>query len=384
MQVLAARGSELERAFSFGVVRQLFEPFLAQLPRRSGPSCSPARRRSRRRSSIPRTSPPSPRGRFVRDAPRALLADGERRRPPAAPARDRRPALVRTRPRCAGWRTSCRAWRGSVSARRRSPARRAGRGPRPHRAGRLRSAGHRASAGPLRHGHGASWCARPVRRRRRCPSPPAHEIRRQPAALARARQRGSPPRSAPTAANVPRLRELASRAGSRAVSVALPGFPPRRRGSRRPSRSSAMTPTRPGAALADLDEAGASEAAADLARVDVLRPQPPLGFVHPLIRAAVYEELTPLERGQRARARRAPPRRVRRGPEQVAAHLLLVSRPRPEADGASSRAAGSGARARSRGAAESAVAYLRRALAEPPSPRSAPTCCSSSAPPRRW
>jgi hypothetical protein len=34
MRVLAARGSELERAFSYGVVRQLFEPF----------SCSPAGR----------------------------------------------------------------------------------------------------------------------------------------------------------------------------------------------------------------------------------------------------------------------------------------------------------------------------------------------------
>jgi predicted ATPase len=30
-QVLSARGSELERAFSYGVVRQLFEPFLARL-----------------------------------------------------------------------------------------------------------------------------------------------------------------------------------------------------------------------------------------------------------------------------------------------------------------------------------------------------------------
>ena len=32
MQVLGARGSELERSFSYGVVRQLFEPFLASLP----------------------------------------------------------------------------------------------------------------------------------------------------------------------------------------------------------------------------------------------------------------------------------------------------------------------------------------------------------------
>ena len=32
MQVLGARGSELEHTFSYGVVRQLFEPFLASLP----------------------------------------------------------------------------------------------------------------------------------------------------------------------------------------------------------------------------------------------------------------------------------------------------------------------------------------------------------------
>ncbi len=31
LQVLGARGSELERSFSYGVVRQLFEPFLASL-----------------------------------------------------------------------------------------------------------------------------------------------------------------------------------------------------------------------------------------------------------------------------------------------------------------------------------------------------------------
>ena len=33
MRVLAARGSELEHEFSYGVVRQLFEPLLASAPR---------------------------------------------------------------------------------------------------------------------------------------------------------------------------------------------------------------------------------------------------------------------------------------------------------------------------------------------------------------
>ena len=54
MQVLGARGSELERSFSYGVVRQLFEPLLASLPSGgAGRRCSLARRRWRRRSSIP-------------------------------------------------------------------------------------------------------------------------------------------------------------------------------------------------------------------------------------------------------------------------------------------------------------------------------------------
>src|SRR5262245_13312994 len=34
LRALGARGSELERTFSFGVVRQLFEPLLAQLSER--------------------------------------------------------------------------------------------------------------------------------------------------------------------------------------------------------------------------------------------------------------------------------------------------------------------------------------------------------------
>ena len=59
------------------------------------------------------------------------------------------------------------------------------------------------------------------------------------------------------------------------------------------------------AALAGLDEQAASEAIADLSRVDVLSSQTLLGFVHPLVRAAVYQTLTPLERN--AGHSRVPP-----------------------------------------------------------------------------
>src|SRR5919197_1133366 len=101
-----------------------------------------------------------------------------------------------------------------------------------------------------------------------------------------------------------------------------------------------------------------------LARVDVLRPQSPLGFVHPLIGAAIYETLTSLDRdaGHTRAARLLADAGAE--PERVAAHLLRTP---PAGDAqvvATLRAAAQ--RAGSRGASESAVAYLRRALGEPP------------------
>src|SRR5262249_56552216 len=107
---------------------------------------------------------------------------------------------------------------------------------------------------------------------------------------------------------------------------------------------------------------------ADLVRVDVLRPQPPLSFVHPLVRGAVYEALTPIERTN-GHARAADLLTASGAePEEVAAHLLLVPPGRMPSDAgervvAGARAAASSAR--SRGAVESAVAYLRRAPVGP-------------------
>jgi DNA-binding CsgD family transcriptional regulator len=170
---------------------------------------------------------------------------------------------------------------------------------------------------------------------------------------------------APLEVNVPRLRALAARAGTRAVSLRLSRLPP---AATALARAVAILgdDADPGlaAALAVLDEPAASEATGALARVDVLRPQPPLGFVHPLIGAAVYETLTPLERDSgHTRAARLLSN-AGAEPERVAAHLL---RTRPAADAqvvATLRDAAS--RAGCRGASESVVAYLRRALDEPP------------------
>ena len=170
---------------------------------------------------------------------------------------------------------------------------------------------------------------------------------------------------APIGANAARVHEIAARAGSRAVSVRLAGLP-------REATSLAQAVAvlgdeaepRLAGALAGLEVEVVSDAAGALARVDVLRPSTPLGFVHPLIGAAVYETMAPGER-ERAHARAA--RLILDAglePERAAAHLL---RSAPSGDAAVVTTLRDAARrAGSRGASESAVAYLRRALAEPP------------------
>ena len=170
---------------------------------------------------------------------------------------------------------------------------------------------------------------------------------------------------APIAANASRMHLIAGRAGARAVSVRLAGLP-REATSLAQAVSVLGDDADPGLAgeLAGVDARARSEAASALARVEVLRPHSPLGFVHPVIGAAVYEALAPAER-ERAHARAAR-LLLDAGaePERAAAHLLRSpSNGDPEVVATlrdAARQAGSG------GASESAVAYLRRALVEPP------------------
>jgi DNA-binding CsgD family transcriptional regulator len=117
------------------------------------------------------------------------------------------------------------------------------------------------------------------------------------------------------------------------------------------------------AALTELDETRVADATGALARAEILRPEAPLGFVHALVRDAVYQELPLGERELRhERAARvlldagAPP-------EQVAAHLL--GSPRRGQDWVAEQLREAGRAAVKRGAPESGVAILRRALEEP-------------------
>lgn len=118
------------------------------------------------------------------------------------------------------------------------------------------------------------------------------------------------------------------------------------------------------AALAELDPEEAAAAATGLVRSEVLRPRGPLAFVHPVLRAAVYADLTDPERElghERAAELLAGGSAA---PQRVAAHLLHVP-PRARASVvATLREAAH--RASGEGAADVARSYLERALAEPP------------------
>jgi DNA-binding SARP family transcriptional activator/tetratricopeptide (TPR) repeat protein len=118
------------------------------------------------------------------------------------------------------------------------------------------------------------------------------------------------------------------------------------------------------AELAGLDEVTTAGALADLARTEILRDEAPVGFVHPLVRDAVYRAVPGAERAL-AHERAAQVLRRRGAPaEQVGAHLLLAPS-RSDAD--SVEVLREAARTvAARGASENAITYLRRALAEPP------------------
>ncbi|MGH3493991.1 MAG: hypothetical protein ACRDQ1_12255, partial [Sciscionella sp.] len=124
------------------------------------------------------------------------------------------------------------------------------------------------------------------------------------------------------------------------------------------------TELRVAAALANLDRDAATEAADALLAADLFDNGRPLGFVHPLVRSAVYDQLAPGARS-RAHARAVPLLSGEgAGPERVAVHLLACD-PAGDADAVRVLRAAAAA-ALGRGAPETAVTYLRRALAEPP------------------
>ncbi len=117
------------------------------------------------------------------------------------------------------------------------------------------------------------------------------------------------------------------------------------------------------ASLAGLTESRAAAALAGLTRAEVVRGELPLDFVHPLVRDAVYRDLPPGERELQHQQAVSALRAAGAPHEQVAAHLLLTPRRGERETVELLRAAAR--TAADRGAIDSAVTYLRRALDEP-------------------
>jgi DNA-binding CsgD family transcriptional regulator len=114
--------------------------------------------------------------------------------------------------------------------------------------------------------------------------------------------------------------------------------------------------------LAGLEPATAAEAADALADVDVLVARESIAFVHPIVRAAVYAELPSAERAA-AHADAARLLHTAGDPDdRVAAHLLEAHP--GVGDWVVEVLRNAAARAVARGAPESAIRFLRRALLE--------------------
>lgn len=169
----------------------------------------------------------------------------------------------------------------------------------------------------------------------------------------------------PTEENAARVRDLVPDTIARAILVRLSRLPD---AARALARSVAILEDgcepRLAGALTEADPATVAEAADALRAVEILASDRRLGFVHPIVRNAVYGQIPT---GARSREHeRAAALLTEEGVplERVAAHLLATS---PRGDPAVSRQLSDAARAAlGEGTADTAVAYLLRALAEPP------------------
>jgi len=121
------------------------------------------------------------------------------------------------------------------------------------------------------------------------------------------------------------------------------------------------------ARMAELDIDTAATAADALLTAELLAEARPLRFAHPLVRSAVYEQLAP-GACARAHARAATLLLQENADLEKVAAQLLSSEPAGDLD-AVQALRGAAAAALARGAPQTAVGYLRRALAEPPPQR---------------
>ena len=169
--------------------------------------------------------------------------------------------------------------------------------------------------------------------------------------------------TSPTAEQVPRLLEIGAQGVSRVVGLRLARLQPEALALlRAASILGDGTELRQAAALAGVEAGELGAAAAALVRLGLLRREDPLEFFHPVVRSAVYETLDVVERDAAHRSAAELLLEAGAQPESAAGHLLRVA---PQADSfVVSTLRQAAERSLAQGAAEAAVGYLSRALAE--------------------
>jgi DNA-binding CsgD family transcriptional regulator len=173
-------------------------------------------------------------------------------------------------------------------------------------------------------------------------------------------------RIAPTAANARRVERIGARTVGRSIRLWLRLLPETADRLARAlallEQSDLLQATR----LADLDELQAAEAADMLVAAGILEPGRPLAFIHPIVRAGLYEQLSNEERA-RGHRRAAQLLAEQAGENDRVAQHLLVSEPAADA-WVYERLVEAASAAGRRGAPEAEAVFLRRALTEPPPP----------------
>ena len=167
-----------------------------------------------------------------------------------------------------------------------------------------------------------------------------------------------------TAAASSCIEALAPRAVSQSIALRLRRLSSAARELARAAAVLGEADLRLAAGLAGVTPGTAAVAADELVAAGILEEGRPLRFVHPIVRAAVEADLSP---GERAGLHRVAAVRLEHegaSADRVAAHLLASDPAGEDWVVESLRAAASAAVAK--GAPNSAAAYLRRALAEPP------------------
>ena len=171
----------------------------------------------------------------------------------------------------------------------------------------------------------------------------------------------------PTAAAAGRVHELSPQTVQSGVATRLARFP---QGAEALARAVALlgasAELHHAAELAALEPARAKSAADALVEGGILDTGRPLRFVHPLVRQSLYGRMSESERARGHAAAAAILQRSGAGLDAVAVHLLATE---PEGLAGTVDTLARAARAAvTRGANDAAIAYLRRALREPPPP----------------